>query len=213
MAKDPWPNTRASIILRLQDPTDRDAWNLAVETYSPLIFQYCLSRGLQHSDAIDATQNVLIKLQKFEYCPDKGKFRGWLGTVARNQVNQFWRGQPSAKGRQQLELQPNDRALPSEPDLDWERISRAHILHSALTRIQPEFTDLAWQAFEKLVLDTENHETGGKRFVWVNDGSPDDVARQLNKTTQWVYKIKSKILGRLRDEILFLAEELSLLPE
>lgn len=206
MSQEAWPNTRASIIGRLRDSADLEAWNQVVDTYSPLLYRYCLSRGLQGADAFDISQNVLIKLRDFEYRPEKGKFRAWLGTVVRNEVNMLWRKKRNTTAITSLNV------APGRPALDWERIFHAHILDTALNRIRPEFTGKAWQAFEKLAIRVQ--ETGDARqLVWVNDGSATDIANQLGQSREWVYKTKSRILRRLRDEILSLADELALLPE
>ena len=205
MTSDPWPPTRGSIIGRLKDAEDREAWNLVVEIYSPLLFRYCRSRGLQQADAFDVAQEVLVKLQQFEYQPERGKFRAWLGTVARHQVALLWR--KKGKNREtDVELD----AMSTGPDLDWQRISHAHILDTALNRIRDEFPQEAWNAFTKVALSTEESKSG-VRFVWNQQSSAPDVAREVGRPIEWVYKTKSMILARLREEILFLADELAIL--
>ena len=205
MAEDRWPATRASIILRLNDTSDQEARELALSIYSGPIYQYCIAKGLQQADSLDVTQEVLTKLQRFEYQPEKGKFRAWLGTVTRNQVHQFWR-----KKKSLTDAEPQLNSLTSEPDIDWDRISRAHILDSALSRIQPEFNALQWEAFElaALKVETENSE---KHFVWQRDVSAQAIAEKLGRPVEWIYKTKSAILKRLREEIIFLAEELAII--
>ncbi|MDB4794378.1 sigma-70 family RNA polymerase sigma factor [Pirellulaceae bacterium] len=205
MPSDPWPVTRASIIGRLKNAHDHKAWNLVVEIYSPLLFRYCRSRGLQQEDAFDVAQEVLVRLQKFDYHPERGKFRAWLGTVARHQVALFYR-KKNKKDDGDMELEN----MTVDPDLDWQRISHSHILDTAIKRIRGEFRDDEWDAFSKLSLLVEESPSG-VRFVWHQHGSPQDVAQELNHPVEWVYKSKSLVLSRLRDEILFLADELAIL--
>ena len=204
MTEDRWPVTRASMIQRPHDPEDHEAWQQVIEIYSPAVYEYCTSRGLQREDALDVAQEVLTKLQAFQYDPAKGKFRAWLGTVTRNQVNLHWR----KKGGQEQKLgEMPDPAV--DTHLDWERLSNAHILNSAIDRIRPEFSEPQWQAFEQVALSI--HDKGTTReFEWQTEATPAEVASRLGQPVQWVYKTKSEMLKRLREEVVFLAEEMIL---
>src|SRR4051794_19657995 len=89
----PEPPTRASLLARLRDPRDAEAWGQFVELYAPLIFGWGRRRGLQDADAADLTQEVLravaASLPAAGYDPAKGAFRGWLYAVTRNKLNTF----------------------------------------------------------------------------------------------------------------------------
>ena len=56
----PSPDTRLSLILRLSDPADADAWRDFVSLYEPLIYQLARRKGLQDADARDLCQEVLL---------------------------------------------------------------------------------------------------------------------------------------------------------
>ena len=45
------PNTRASLIARLSDSQDVEAWQEFVEIYLPLLYRLARRKGLQHADA------------------------------------------------------------------------------------------------------------------------------------------------------------------
>src|SRR5262249_46801901 len=85
--------TRASLLLRIRDPQDRQAWGEFVALYAPLIHAYGRKRGLQDSDAADLTQEVLRRVSRsageFRYDPARGSFRGWLLTVTLNEVRKL----------------------------------------------------------------------------------------------------------------------------
>jgi WD40 repeat protein len=53
-----FPDTRLSLIARLKDSSDQEAWSQFVEIYQPLIHQLALRKGLQDADAEDLTQQV-----------------------------------------------------------------------------------------------------------------------------------------------------------
>ena len=53
------PTTRASLLVRLRDSGDADAWRQFVRIYAPVVYGYARKRGLQDADAADLTQEVL----------------------------------------------------------------------------------------------------------------------------------------------------------
>ena len=44
------PDTRASLILRLPDASDVEAWNEFVEIYRPIVYRVARKKGLQHAE-------------------------------------------------------------------------------------------------------------------------------------------------------------------
>ena len=51
--------TRPSLLVRIKDPHDREAWEQFVEIYTPIIYRMACRRRLQDADAADLTQEVL----------------------------------------------------------------------------------------------------------------------------------------------------------
>src|SRR5262249_27972259 len=86
-------HTRPSLLLRLRDPHDLESWKSFVDVYGPLAYGHCRRRGLRHEDAEDVTQEVFARvgesIRTFEYRPDLGRFRGWLGTIVSNEICRF----------------------------------------------------------------------------------------------------------------------------
>ena len=200
-----WPETRGSIILQLRSK-DPAAWQSFVQIYSPAIFQYCSTRGLQEADALDVTQEVLTRVSRFEYRPELGKFRAWLGTLTRNEVNQLYRKQKRCIPLADPAAEPVDQ----QSEIDWERISKAYLLDAALKAIRPEYCDEQWKAFELTALGVAE-DAGIKRFFWQGKSDTAEVAAKLGKSVDWVYKARSTIIRRLQEETIFLAEELALI--
>src|SRR5437870_3022128 len=87
------PATRASLLVRLRDGNDAAAWREFVRLYAPIIYGFARKRGLQDADAADLMQDVLRSvsgaMNRLEYDPVRGTFRGWLFTVTRNKVFNF----------------------------------------------------------------------------------------------------------------------------
>ena len=92
------PATRPSLLLRLRDLQDQQAWAQFVDVYAPLIYGYARKRGLQDADAADLTQaclrQVALGVGSLEYDPRRGTFRGWLFTIVRNRLRDFLRQHP-----------------------------------------------------------------------------------------------------------------------
>lgn len=74
-----FPNTRASLILRLREYADRDAWNTFVEIYGPLLARSARKLGMQSSDIDNLIQEVLLSVAKsiedWGNRTDRGRFR------------------------------------------------------------------------------------------------------------------------------------------
>ena len=84
--------TSATMLARVQNSADREAWNEFVARYGPRIRQWCHRWRLQDSDADDVAQEVLLrlaqKLRDFHYDPSRS-FRAWLKTVTHHAWRNF----------------------------------------------------------------------------------------------------------------------------
>src|SRR5271165_2382604 len=74
--------TRPSLLLRLRNGSDADAWRTFIGIYAPLVYGFARRHGLQDADASDLTQEVSGEvcraIRSFEYQPERGRFRDWL---------------------------------------------------------------------------------------------------------------------------------------
>ena len=61
---DPSVETRLSLIVRLKSRADEAAWQEFVEIYRPVIVRLATRRGMQHADAEDLSQQVLVSVTK-----------------------------------------------------------------------------------------------------------------------------------------------------
>src|ERR671936_1315111 len=91
------PTTRASLLVRIRDPHDTEAWRQFVQLYASVVYGYARKRGLQDADAADLMQEVFRAVAsaagRLDYDPKRGTFRGWLYTVTRNKLYTFLDGQ------------------------------------------------------------------------------------------------------------------------
>ena len=84
------PETRPSLLVRLKDPADDEAWIEFTEIYRPLVCRLAARRGLQHADAEDLAQQVLSSvaraIDRWQTDPARARFRTWLCRVAGNAI-------------------------------------------------------------------------------------------------------------------------------
>jgi hypothetical protein len=92
-------STPASLLERLRQPGERQAWDRFVDLYTPLIYSWTCRMGLQANDAADLVQEVFIvlwhKMAEFRYDPQRS-FRAWLRTVMVNKAHDLRRRREAA---------------------------------------------------------------------------------------------------------------------
>jgi RNA polymerase sigma-70 factor (ECF subfamily) len=188
--------TRPSLLVRLRDVADADAWQTFVTTYAPLVYSACRKHGLQDADAADLAQEVLTQvvrsMRTFEYQPERGRFRDWLWIVTRHRIARF-----EARRRHEVVTAGAEALVQTagEPDPAWVADFNAQVLRVALQRIRPHFEAITWDAFEG---------------TWRDDRPAPEVAAATGLPIDSVYAAKSRILKRLREEILILAADVPL---
>lgn len=193
------PATEPSLLARICDARDGQAWTRFVEIYAPLIYAYARKHGLQDADAADVTQDALRAVARaigrLEYDPEKGSFRGWLFTIVRNLLRNFGTsrqrqvvGTGDTSAQDLLEAQP---AREDELAALWDQEYEQRLFTWAASQVKGGFEESTWQAFWQTAVEG-------------NDAKA--VAAALNLSVGAVYVSKSRVLARLRERIQFLHE-------
>lgn len=190
----PWPTTRLTLLGRLADPADKEAWNEFVALYGPFIYSFARRRLPQDEDAADIMQEVLSAVLKGSYQRPKGRFQKWLLTILLNEIRDFH----TARARRAEVLGAADAALRVEDEADsaaeeWEKERRLHLFHAAAERVRAQVSPTHWDVFVQTALE---------------DKTGRNVARALDLSVTNVYAIKSRILKEIKEEIDRLEEDL-----
>jgi RNA polymerase sigma-70 factor (ECF subfamily) len=187
------PETRPSLLVRIRDARDRDAWREFAELYGPLVYRYARKRGLQDADAADLTQAVLQAVSgaigRLDYDPGRGPFRGWLYAVVRNQMHKLQRQQRGPRGTGDTAAQELLQEQPARDEGDdalWEQEYRRRCFLWAAGRVRGDFEARSWQAFWQTAVD-------GRTAA--------EAAAALGLTVGAVYTARSRVLARIRREI------------
>src|ERR1700676_5304002 len=119
------PATRASLLVRLRDSQDHDAWREFVRLYAPVVYRFARRKGLQDADAADLTQEVLrgVSASVGAFNPERGLFRSWLFTLAHHRLCDFFqRAQRQTPGSGELATLQILDAVPARAEEDvWNR--------------------------------------------------------------------------------------------
>lgn len=195
------PLTRASLLVRIRDGQDQEAWQQFVRLYAPVVYGFARKRGLQDADAADVMQDVLRSVAgaagRLNYDPGRGSFRGWLYTVSRNKIfshleasrHKIGRGTGDTGVRERLEAVASPE---SELASSWDEEYERNLAALAMQLIEREVTPVTWQAFWQTAMEGRSGR---------------DVAAALGMSAGAVYVARSRVLARLKEEVQRLKEE------
>jgi RNA polymerase sigma factor (sigma-70 family) len=186
------PLIRMTLLTRIKDETDVDAWREFVRLYGPVVYGFARKRGLGDAEAADLMQEVLRSVPRnaetMEYDPNRGTFRDWLFAVSHNKICNFLSTQsnrPRWAGVSGFPITSGpDRE--AEPDSDWDTVYQRQFAAKAMDRVKRVFRSSIWQAFWKTAVS----------------GRPvQDVGSELKMTPGAVHVAKCRVLTRLREEV------------
>ena len=193
--------TRPSLIGRLKEGDDVQAWHEFYRVYGNLVRNFALQAGLTAVEADDVVQDVAIgvarNLSEFRYDPKVCRFKTWLLNQSswriKNQLKRRHRPgnavAPVAAGDDDSEnLELERLADPGVPDLDalFETQWRANLTAQAMDRVKLIFDLKQIQIFDLLV---------------IKEWPGADVARALDVSLPVVYVTKHRVTAALKREV------------
>jgi RNA polymerase sigma factor (sigma-70 family) len=178
--------THASLLIRVRDTGDHQAWVEFEKRYRPMIWGWC--RHWFPRETEDKVQDVYCKLvaclRKFEYDPAQGRFRGWLKTLTNRLMADLKRSAPSEVSDGEAVL---DQAE-ARTDL-FERLAAEYdleLLETAKEHVRGRVKAHTWSVYEQTAEQGRN---------------PTDVARELGMSVGAVYQAKFNVITALSREI------------
>ncbi len=184
------PETRASLILRLQDAADGAAWDEFAEIYAPVVFRSARKQGLQAADADDLVQEVLSAVARSvtEWLErdDRGAFRTWLFRIARNTAIDFLtrrKHRPWSEGGNAAAGKLAEVAAAGSVSNDFDMEYRREIFLRASESVRKQVSETTWQAFHKTSVLRQSIE---------------QVAQQLGMSPGSIYIARSRVMKRLQ---------------
>jgi RNA polymerase sigma-70 factor (ECF subfamily) len=186
------PSTRASLLLRLRQAEDREAWRQFVQLYAPLVYRFGRRKGLQDADAADLTQEVLRSVMgsvgRLEYDPSRGLFRSWLFTLAHRRLADFLGrgGREAPLDTETLTEQRSAVDAGRDDEETWNLEYRRRVFAQAMERVRPQVSQQTWQAFWQTAVEGR----GGA-----------EVATGLGMSVAAVYLAKSRVMAQLKNVV------------
>ena len=182
-------STSVSLLRRLRESDAEDDWVRFSKLYTPLVFYWGRSQGLDATDAADLVQDVMaklvVKLREFQY-DQSLKFRSWLRTISVNQARDLRRAKAyrTATGLDNVDAptQPGGNSV----DLFDRQEYCVYLVARGRDLIRAEFEPLTWDACWKYAIEGR---TAG------------DVAKELGITADAVRIAKCRVFSRLRKEL------------
>jgi RNA polymerase sigma factor (sigma-70 family) len=165
----PGLETSLTLIERVRKvPADGEAWDEFARRYQPMIRAWCVKWGLQHCDADDVAQDVIVKLmtamRDFHYDPSRS-FHGWLKTVTHHALTDFLGDRVKEPGQPAPDLAIAD-LVEARDDLEreLENLFDRDLFQMAMRRIQKRVKPATWDAFRLMALEGLSGQQAGKRL-------------------------------------------------
>lgn len=188
------PETRETLIRRLPNAADVEAWDVFMEIYQPLLFRLARGRGMQVADAEDFVQEVLTavarSVDRWISDEDRGSFRAWLFRIARNlAVNFLTRPKHKRLGSgdsQIARLLEEQSARAGDSSALFLKEYRRELFRWAAVQVREQVSERQWMVFW---------------LTSVEDRAIVDVATEFGMSIGSIYVARSRITKRIREVI------------
>lgn len=187
-----FPDTQHTLIARLRDRDDARAWEEFSALYRPVVYRLARAKGMQDADANELVQETMMAVSRavdrWDSTIATGRFRNWLGTIAKNLIiNRLTRRRYRTMAQADTDAWERLDRIPSADYDQWlqtfETEYRRELLRHVADSIRHEFQENTWNAFWK---------------TSVEGLEPAVVAREQQMSIGSVYIAKSRVMARLR---------------
>ncbi|WP_322608874.1 RNA polymerase sigma factor [Pontiella agarivorans] len=193
-------STRKTLIARIKDQYDEQAWQEFIEFYTRYIYSIIRQMRISEDDADEIHQKVMVKL--WAKIPDLNteeilRFRSYLATVTKNEVRQFIRSRTRRVERENKAYHDDSISYLQSirlPEIDQiaEEEWRVHLTNLALKKVQTQFSRKAIEAF-KLRIQGISYE---------------EIAQRVGLTVGSVKKLTSRVKTSFYAEVEQLKQDL-----
>jgi RNA polymerase sigma factor (sigma-70 family) len=188
--------TSETLLRRVRNRDDQEAWQIFFDTYSALIYHTALKAGLTEAEAKDVLQETLLGLSKalphFEYHRDNGSFKSWLLKLTSWKISRELRRRLPG-GAKEMRRSTETSTLgripdPTSLDLEarWDEQWKENLLEAASLRIRKKADPAMFQMFD---LSTSKG--------W----SIDKISQKFVVSPDTVYLAKHRIGRLIADEV------------
>jgi RNA polymerase sigma-70 factor (ECF subfamily) len=168
------------LLVRVHDAGDAGAWSQLIDIFAPVLWGYCVKRGLTDADAASVTEEALAKvsrsIRRSDADPSRYTLRAWLFAVLRHGLRK-WAKRQGVSGRLFMEDRPEDIAL-------WKEEYRRGLFRWTARQVEAGLAPADWQAFWQTT---------------VGQSPVDEVAINLGLSADAVLAARSRVLARLSD--------------
>tara|TARA_B100000674_G_C37711286_1_gene855296 strand:+ start:120 stop:752 length:633 start_codon:yes stop_codon:yes gene_type:complete len=198
----PLLETRSSLIQRLKATINGESWEEFFHTYWELIYNVARRTGLSEADAQDIVQETILKvhnsLDRFEYNRKRGTFKGWLRTVTRSRLNDFFKKQQRRPALNQPLEEAADELQnledPEGPEIEkiWDEEWNRNLIQAALSRTKKLSSPKQFQIF---------------KCHYIDEWTVRETCRTLGVNAAQVYMAKQRIGKIFREAVETLQEQ------
>ena len=192
----PLLETRSSLIQRLKATINGESWEEFFHTYWELIYNVARRAGLSEADAQDIVQETILKvhnsLDHFEYNRKRGTFKGWLRTVTRSRLNDFFKKQQRRPALNQPFEEAADELQnledPEGPEIEkiWDEEWNRNLIQAALSRTKKLSSPKQFQIF---------------KCHYIDEWTVRETCRTLGVNAAQVYMAKQRVGKIFRESV------------
>lgn len=183
--------TSLTLLERLKDGNDQQAWQLLNDLYLPLLHRWIRRLPIPEEDHDDLAQEIFLqlslKIKSFEHQKRTGCFRKWFKTMTLLCMKNFVRKKSNKKiaygGSTVADLLKQYEDPQSDLSKQWNQQHEQTVMQYLLATVKERFSEKTWAAFQRTALD-------GCRAT--------EVAEELSISQGAVHTAKSRVLAELR---------------